>query len=81
MSEYAVYVKRTEPWTNYQGRTFEPDKCFRAIDGNGKRVTKLVNAMTFATKEDAVEWVEYKASKSVKGKIDPIWQWEVRKVK
>ena len=81
MANYAVYAKRIKPWRNYKGEYFEPDKCFRALDGNGIRVTKLVDAMVFATKEDAIEWVEYKSKHSSLGKINPDWEWEVRKIK
>jgi hypothetical protein len=52
MPEFLIYGKRT-------GFLFdgEPvyDATFRALDAKGVRVTKLSDAMSYATKEDAQE--------------------------
>ena len=45
---YLIYGKRTS-FVNGHG----PDKKFAALDAKGHRVTKLSNAMSYATKEDA----------------------------
>lgn len=45
---YLIYGKRTR-LVNNGG----PDKKFAALDAKGHRVTKLSNAMSYATKEDA----------------------------
>lgn len=45
---YLIYGKRT-CLVNGGG----PDKKFAALDAKGHRVTKLSNAMSYATKEDA----------------------------
>lgn len=34
------------------------DKTFRALDSNGIRVNKLSDAMSYATKEDALEIIQ-----------------------
>lgn len=45
---YLIYGKRT-CLVNGGG----PDKKFAALDSRGHRVTKLADAMSYATKEDA----------------------------
>lgn len=70
MSEYLIYGKR-------QGQLIDGvptyDKTFRALDSSGKRVVKLDQAMSYATREDAQEVI------NKKGRTDCIF--EVRKVK
>lgn len=59
MAEYLIYGKRTKPWYNEKTKEWvEPDKTFRALTATGIRVTKLKNAMSFATKEDAQEFLD-----------------------
>lgn len=56
---YLIYGKHTKEWWNKQRRRWEdPDKTFRAIDYKGVRVTKLENAASFATKEDAQDYLD-----------------------
>lgn len=70
MSEYLIYGKR-------QGQLIKGiptyDKTFRALDGFGKRVIKLEQAMSYATREDAQEII------NKKGRKDCLF--EIRKVK
>lgn len=70
MSEYLIYGKR-------QGQLIDGvptyDKTFRALDSRGKRVIKLDQAMSYATKEDAQEIIDKK------GRPDCIF--EIRKFK
>lgn len=70
MSEYLIYGKR-------QGQLIKGiptyDKTFRALDGFGKRVVKLEQAMSYATREDAQEII------NKKGRKDCLF--EIRKVK
>ena len=49
------------------------DKNFKALDSRGCRVTKLSDAMSFATREDAQEIIDKKG--------DPNCIFEVRKAK
>lgn len=60
MSEYLIYGKR-------QGQLIKGiptyDKTFRALDGFGKRVVKLEQAMSYATREDAQEIINKKGRK------------------
>lgn len=59
MPEYLIYGKRTERiHDKYTGETIPPDKTFRALDAKGIRVNKLENAMSFATKQDAQEFLD-----------------------
>lgn len=74
---YLIYGKRTEPWWNREKRRWEdPDKTFRAIGYKGYRVTKLEDAGSFATREDAQEYLDNHADPN---KTDIAW--EIRKVK
>lgn len=70
MAEYLIYGKR-------QGQIVKGyptfDKTFRALDWWGKRVTKLDEAMSYATREDAQEVIDKK------GRKDCLF--EIRKVK
>jgi hypothetical protein len=70
MSEYLIYGKR-------QGQLINGvptyDKTFRALNSSGIRVTKLEEAMSYATREDAQEVI------NKKGRSDCIF--EIRKAK
>ena len=55
MPQYLIYGKHLTPWIDSKGKLREPDKTFRALDAHGVRVTKLDNAMSYATKKDAQE--------------------------
>lgn len=74
MAEYLIYGKRTQAWKDKEGHTHEPDKTFRALDIQGCRVTKLDEAFSYATKEDAQERID-------KTKLKPGVVLEVRKAK
>lgn len=50
---YLIYGKRNVA-INGEG----PDKKFAALDSRGYRVSKLANAMSYATKEDAQEMID-----------------------
>ena len=65
MPTYLIYGKHTKEWWNREKRRREPaDKTFRAIDWKGVRVTKLENAASFASKEDAQEYLDKHADPS-----------------
>lgn len=70
MAEYLIYGKRQGKKVNG-----EPvfDKNFKALDSRGCRVTKLSDAMSFATKEDAQEIIDKKGG--------PNCIFEIRKAK
>jgi len=53
MSEFLLYGKRTGLPDKNGNPVF--DKTFRALDAWGVRVNKLSDAMSYATKEDALE--------------------------
>ena len=55
MKEYLIYGKRTGLVVNG-----EPvyDKTFKALDSFGRRVTRLSQAMSYASKEDAEELLQ-----------------------
>ena len=75
MSSFLIYGKRTQPIRNTNtGEMMGPDLTFRALDWNGKRVTKLVDAFEYATREDAQERLD-----KVKGKPGVVF--EIRKAK
>lgn len=59
MGCFFVYGKRTaeKHWNNYRGCWIPQDKQFRALNANGVRVNKLTEAIPFATKEDAEEFI------------------------
>lgn len=58
MAEYAVYGKHTLPYVNIKGEHVECDKIFMPLNEKGIRVTKRGLTNTFATKEDAQEWID-----------------------
>lgn len=70
MSEWLIYGKRQGLFV--KGRKVY-DKTFRALDGRGKRVITLDEAMSYATKEDAQEIIDKR------GRPDCIF--EIRKAK
>lgn len=53
MSEWLIYGKHAKPWIDSKGKLREPDSRFAALDVHGVRVSRLDNAMSYATKEDA----------------------------
>lgn len=71
MAEYLIYGKRQGKVVKGKGAVF--DKNFKALDSRGCRVTKLSDAMSFATKEDAQEIIDKKG--------DPNCIFEIRKAK
>lgn len=72
---YLIYGKRTEPILNTDTHEYMgPDSRFAALDWDGKRVAKLVDAFEYATKEDAQERID-----KVKGKPGVVF--EIRKAK
>lgn len=75
MAEFLIYGKRSKPWKDKNGRTQQPDKTFRALDAQGRRVTSLDEAFSYATKEDAQERID-KAKPPVEGVV-----FEIRKAK
>lgn len=64
MPQYLIYGKHLTPWIDSKGKSREPDKTFRALDARGVRVTKLDNAMSYATKEDAQEVLDKPGTKA-----------------
>lgn len=57
---FFIYCKRNAP-EHYDPRrdcVVPQDKNFRAIDALGRRVTRLTEAICFATREDAEEFIE-----------------------
>ena len=64
MAQWLIYGKHLTPWIDSKGKLREPDKTFRALDARGVRVTKLDNAMSYATKEDAQEVLDKPGTKA-----------------
>ena len=59
MPQYLVYGKRTEPvYYPTLRQTHGPDKTFKALNEYGERVTKLSDAFSFASREDAQEFLD-----------------------
>lgn len=59
MAIYGVYAKRTQPLFNYETKeTMGPDKVFMPLNERGVRTPKNKLTHTFATKEDAQEWID-----------------------
>lgn len=75
MAEWLIYGKRSKPWKDRNGRKHEADKTFRALDADGRRVTSLDDAFSYATKEDAQERID-KAKPDFEGVL-----FEIRKAK
>lgn len=72
---YLIYGKHTKEWWDGKMRQ-PPDKTFRAINYKGVRVTKLEDAGSFATREDAQEFLD----KHADPKRNDV-AFEIRKVK
>ena len=72
---YAIYGRRTGKLVNR-----EPvyDKQFRALNYNGVRVNKLVDAGTYATKEDAQEVLDNRCQELIDAGLV---EFEIRKIK
>lgn len=64
MNEYLIYGKHIKPWIDSKGKMREPDSRFAALDARGVRVSRLNNAMSYATKEDAQEILDKPATKA-----------------
>lgn len=58
MAQFAVYGKRTQPIKAFDGDICGPDKQFAPLDEKGIRTTKKELTNTFATREDAQEWID-----------------------
>lgn len=59
MAVYGIYAKRTQPLFNWETKeTMGPDKTFMPLNEKGVRVPKNKLTNTFATKEDAQEWID-----------------------
>lgn len=55
---YAIYGKRSKEWLNEEtDELMPPDTTFKALDAEGRRVSKLSDAFAFATKEDAERYL------------------------
>lgn len=55
MSEWLIYGKHIKPWQDKNNKWRDPDSRFAALDAKGCRVSRLDQAMSYATKEDALE--------------------------
>ena len=75
---YLIYGKRTGLVDPQTGKPVY-DKTFRALDSWGIRVVKLMDAMAYATKEDAQELLDKPGTK--KRIEDGLVQFEIRKAK
>lgn len=77
---FFIYGKRTAPehWDNFSKVMIPQDKQFRALDYKGRRTTKLTEAIPFATREDAEQWMKEKIAK--RGLRDGV-VWEIREKK
>ena len=64
MAEYLIYGKHLTPWVDSKKKLREPDKTFRALDARGVRVTRLDDAMSYATQEDAQEVLDKPGTKA-----------------
>lgn len=64
MAEYLIYGKHLVPWVDKKGKMREPDSRFAALTANGVRVSRLDQAMSYATKEDAQAVLDKPATKA-----------------
>lgn len=64
MAEFLLYGKHLKNWRDSKGRWHEPDSTFRALDASGVRVSRLANAMSYATKEDAQAIIDKPGTKA-----------------
>ena len=62
MTSWLIYGKRTG--LSHKGKPVF-DTYFRALDSKGCRVTKLQDAMSYATKEDAQEILDKFVAKNI----------------
>lgn len=53
MAEYLIYGKHLTPWQDSKGKWRDPDSRFAALTAGGVRVSRLDQAMSYATREDA----------------------------
>lgn len=53
MAEYLIYGKHLIPWQDSKGKWHDPDSRFAALNAGGVRVSRLSQAMSYATREDA----------------------------
>lgn len=76
---YCLYCKRTAPehWDSLHRVMIPQDKQFRAINSQGVRVSRLEDAIMFAERADAQEWMDKKIEKC--GIKDGV-EWQIRKV-
>ena len=63
MSQWLIYGKHLIPWIDSKGKMRDPDKTFRALNAQGVRVTKLSDAMSYASKKDAQELLDKPGTK------------------
>lgn len=69
---YFVYGKRTAPehWDSVRRVMVPQDKQFRPLSVKGERVTKFEDAICFAEKADAEEWINrHSFAKGVKVEV------------
>lgn len=64
MSQWLIYGKHLKPWVDSKNKWHEPDATFRALNYRGVRVTKLVDAGEYATREDAQEVLDRPLTKA-----------------
>lgn len=76
MSEWIIYGKRTGKKVN---NIPVYDKQFRALNYEGVRVSKLADADTYATKEDAQAIIDDEKNKKLVE--DGLVQYEIRRAK
>lgn len=59
MPEYLIYGKRIQPiYYPTLRESHGPDKTFKALNEYGERVSKLSDAFSFASKEDAQQFLD-----------------------
>lgn len=73
---YIIYGKITKEYKDSLGTTHQPTPRFAPLDYAGCRVTKLEDAGTYATKEDAEETLAKKADPNA-----DYFEFQVRKAK
>lgn len=61
---FLLYGKHTKSWRDKNGKMREPDSRFAALDARGRRVSRLDQAMSYATKEDIQEILDRPAVKA-----------------
>ena len=67
MSEFLIYGKHLTTWVDSKGKWHDPDSRFAALNARGVRVSRLADAMSYATKEDAQEVLN---KPGIKARID-----------